>query len=151
MHSYCTQEIQVPQGVIEAKDRGKTRCNANVCEVRLHRLEMDISTPSTCREYDTIVTYLLRQIIKADVAGSGNLAFVVDEVGVSRAEGDAVSGVVGVDAALSVRLSLLANMPLCGFFFFVICLTRGIKVFLYHSKVGEFHIVRSLELLPIWV
>ena len=99
---------------------------------------MDSSTPSTCREYDTIVTYLLRQIIKADVAGSGSLAFVVDEVGVSRAEGDAVSGVVGVDAALSVRLSLLANMPLCGFFFFVICLKRGTKVLLYHSKVGEF-------------
>ena len=58
-------------------------------------------------------------MIKADVEGSRTLALLVDDVALST-DGDAVSGVLGVEAVLSVRLSLSAVMPLCGFFFLVI-------------------------------
>lgn len=75
-----------------------------------------------------MVTYLLRQIIKADVEGSDTLALAVD---FSRVEGDAVSGVFGAEAVLSVRLSLFAVMPPCGFFFLVIGRMRSIRIALW--------------------
>lgn len=72
-----------------------------------------------------MVTYLLRQMIKADVEGSETLAFAVD---FSRVEGDALSGVFGVEPVLSVRVSLFAVMPPCGFFFLVIEWTRSLTI-----------------------
>lgn len=69
-----------------------------------------------------MVTYLLRQMIKADVEGSGILALAVD---LARIEGDAVSEDFRVEAVLSERLSLFAIVPPCGFFFLVIGQTRS--------------------------
>lgn len=81
-------------------------------EQRLHRTRI------------TMVTYLFRQMIKADVEGSETLALAVD---LSRDEGDAVSEVLGVEAVLGGRSSLFAAMPPCGFFLLVIGRTRSTR------------------------
>ena len=58
-------------------------------------------------------------MIKADVDGS-ELFALFEVVGLAGIEGDAVSGVLEVEAELSVRSSLTGPEPLGAFFFFVI-------------------------------
>lgn len=58
-------------------------------------------------------------MIKADVDGSGALA-LCDVVGFAGIVGDAVTGVPGVEEALSIMSSVSEAAPLRAFFFFVI-------------------------------
>lgn len=62
---------------------------------------------------------MLRHISSADVGGSVKFALVAAGVVLSETEDDAAMDVLGVDGLLSGRESLLAIVPLRGFFFFV--------------------------------
>ena len=50
---------------------------------------------------------------------------LVEEIGLSKLDEEAVSGVLGVEAVLSVRVSLLGSMPVRGFFFLVMLVSEN--------------------------
>ena len=119
-HNCYKQGTPVLREVIEAMGRGRMRYNANVYVVSKHILETTIASHG--REGTDVledkVAYLLRHMIKADVDGS-ELLGLCEVVGLAGIEGDAVSGVLEVEAEFSVRSSLAEPEPLCAFFFLV--------------------------------
>jgi len=148
-HGCCMREILALLGAIVATGHGRMRYSASVCRNPAHKIRYEDRSFGQHRHglRSRGVTYLLRQIIKADVEGSETLALAVD---FSRVEGEAVSGVFGVEAVLSVRLSLFTVMPPCGFFFLVIGGPRSLTIALrtlFPRQCFRFK-VRSFALSP---